>query len=306
MQTVDQLVRVLAAAVRDGAYPPGDLLPSVRALSGERGCSAGTAARAYLRLRAAGVVTGRQRARLTVAADGAVRARAMLRGGPLLRVSGSDDPALDLLIGALGERVRVVPGPRGSVTGMGLLARGAADAVAMHLLHTGTGQHNDDFVRALAGVGPLTLLHLWRRQQVLVLPPGNPGGIRSTADLAGRRLAWRDAGTGSRLLLERALAQAGVTAAPDHGVTVDSHLGVAVAVVSGAADAGLAVRAAAESVGASWLPVADEPFELVIRTDCLPAAEELRATLASPAFRSRVEAMPGYWLRDSGGVRSAA
>lgn len=306
MQTTEALVHSLATAVRDGGYGPGDPLPAVRALAAERGCSAGTVARAYLRLRAAGVVTGRQRAQLTVAPDGAARARTMLRGGPPLRLTGSDDPALDLLIGALGERVTLVPGPRGSVTGMGVLARGAADAAAMHLLHTGTGQHNDDFVRALAGAGPLTLLHLWRRQQVLVLPPGNPAGVRSTADLAGRRLAWRDAGTGSRLLLERLLRESDVTASPDHGVTVDSHVAVAVAVVSGAADAGLAVRAAAESVGADWLPVAEEPFELAIRSDRLVVAEDLLAALASPALRSRIEVMPGYDLSDSGRMRAAA
>lgn len=306
MQTVDSLVHSMATAVRAGSYAPGDPLPSVRALAAARHCSAGTAARAYLRLRAAGVATGRQRAQLTVAADGPARARAMLRGGPALRLTGSDDPAFDLLIGALGDRVCLVPGPRGSVAGMGMLARGAADAAAMHLWHTGTGQHNDRFARALTGAGPLTLLHLWRRQQVLVLPPGNPDGIRCTADLTGRRLAWRDPGTGSRLLLERVLHEAGVSISPDHGVTVDSHLAVAVAVVSGAAEAGLAVRATAESVGADWLPVAEEPFELVVRTESLPVVEDLLAVLASPAFRSRVEVMPGYDLSDSGSMRDAA
>ncbi len=76
--------------------------------------------------------------------------------------------------------------------------------------------------------------------------------------------------------------------------------------VSGAADAGLAVRAAAESVGADWLPVAEEPFELAIRADCLPAAEELLHALASPGFRSRIAAMPGYDLSRSGNLRDAA
>ncbi|MBA2531475.1 MAG: GntR family transcriptional regulator, partial [Nocardioidaceae bacterium] len=54
MQTVDDLVHSMGTAVRAGRYAPGDPLPSVRALAAERHCSAGTAARAYLRLRAAG------------------------------------------------------------------------------------------------------------------------------------------------------------------------------------------------------------------------------------------------------------
>ncbi|MDQ3104133.1 MAG: LysR substrate-binding domain-containing protein [Actinomycetota bacterium] len=306
MQTGAELGRLLAADVAAGRLSPGDRLQPIRTLAGERGCAAGTVARAYGRLRDAGVVAGQQRSLLRVTDDGPARARALLRGETPLRLTGSDDPVLDLLLGAVREDVTVVPGPRGSVTGLGVLARGDADAAALHLLHVGTGQHNDDFARALTVGGPVTLLHLWRRDQVLVLPPGNPDGVRSPADLAGRRLAWRQPGAGSRLLLERLLRETGVAASPDHGVTVDSHLTVAIAVASGAADAGLAVRAAAEFVSATWLPVVAEPFELAIRTDRLGAVDPLLTTLASTPFRSRVRTVPGYDLSQAGAMRTAA
>jgi putative molybdopterin biosynthesis protein len=252
------------------------------------------------------VVAGQQRSLLRVTADGPARARALLRGCEPLRLTGSDDPALDLLLSVLGDRVALVPGPRGSVTGLSVLARGEADATALHLRHMGSGRHNDEFVRPLSAGGPVTLMHLWRREQVLVLPPGNPDGIRSAADLTGRRLAWRGSGTGSRLLLERLLREARTTVSSDHGVTVDSHLAVAVAVVSGAADAGLAVRAAAESVGAPWLSVVDEPFELAIRTSRVDAAEELLAALKTRQFRAGAGMMRGYDLTRAGSMRRAA
>ena len=200
----------------------------------------------------------------------------------------------------------LVPGQRGSVTGLGVLARGDADAAALHLRHVGSGRHNDEFVRPLSAGGPMTLMHLWRREQVLVLPPGNPDDIRSTADLAGMRLAWRHPGTGSRLLLERLLHEAGATPSADHGVTSDTHLGVAIAVVSGAADAGLAVREVAESVGAAWVPVAEEPFELAIRTNRVDAAEALLAALDSTEFRAGAGTMHGYDLSRAGTMRGAA
>ena len=152
----------------------------------------------------------------------------------------------------------------------------------------------------------MTLLHLWRREQVLVLPPGNPHGIGSVADLTGRALAWRHAGTGSRLLLERLLRESGANASPDVGVVADSHLGVAVAVVSGAADAGLAVRAAAEAVGADWVPVAEEPFELAVRSDRVEAVAELTEALGSLRVRQALDALPGYDLTDAGVLRSVA
>lgn len=306
VQTAAEVARGLAADVAAGRLCPDDRLPSIRTLAGERGCAAGTVARAYLRLRDQGVVAGQQRSLLRIADDGPARARTLLRGATALRLTGSDDPVLDLLLGAVGDGVTVVPGPRGSVTGLGVLARGDADAAALHLLHVGTGRHNDDFAHAATVGGPVTLLHLWRRQQVLVLPPGNPDDVRSPVDLAGRRLAWRQTGAGSRLLLERLLRESGVAASPDHGVTVDSHLAVAIAVASGAADAGLAVRAAAESIGAAWLPVVDEPFELAVRTDRLGAVDPLLTTLANTPFRSRVRTVPGYDLSRAGDMRTAA
>jgi putative molybdopterin biosynthesis protein len=108
------------------------------------------------------------------------------------------------------------------------------------------------------------------------------------------------------LLLERLLSESGRTASPDHGIVVDSHLAVAVAVVTGAAEAGLAVRAAAESVGAAWMPLVEEPFELAIRGDRIGAAQPLLLALGSPSFRAAVATMPGYDLSAAGTMRSAA
>ncbi len=70
-----------------------------------------------------------------------------------------------------------------------------------------------------------------------MVPKGNPMGIRGMADLDGVRLAWRPPGTGSRLLLNRLLLEAGAVPAPE-GELCDSHFGVAVAVAVGAVDAG--------------------------------------------------------------------
>ncbi len=301
MQTTEHVTRTLTEDVARGRLAAGDALPSVRALAGRLGCAPGTVAGAYAALRSAGIVEGTPRSRLRVATG----AGALARGGPAgpLRLSGSDDPALDLVLRRVGDSVRLAPGRRGSVSGLGALARGAADAATVHLFHVGSRSHNDAFLRGPAGAEPLRVVHLWRREQVLVLAPGNPLGISSIADLAGRRIAWRDAGAGSRLLLERLLDEAGL-GTPAPGVTADSHRGVAIAVASGAADAGVAVRCAATSVGADWLPLEVEPFELVLREAALPAAGPLLAALGDPAVRAEVDALGGYDLTDTGTTRS--
>ena len=110
--------------------------------------------------------------------------------------------------------VAVAPGPRGSLAGLVQLARGGADAATVHLRHAPTGCFNDPFVRAALPGERTVLVHLWRREQGLVVAPGNPLGIRGVADLAGHRLAWRAPGTASRLLLERLLLEAGIDARP--------------------------------------------------------------------------------------------
>jgi molybdate-binding protein len=81
---------------------------------------------------------------------------------------------------------------------------------------------------------------------------------------------------------------------------------VAAAVSAGAADAGLAVRAVAESAGLDWVPVASEHFELAFGTAAAAAAGPLLATLASTDVQARVARLPGYDLSMTGESRIAA
>ena len=296
----------LAQEIAAGRWAEGESMPGVRRLARQVGCSVGTAARAYTALREAGVLSGSPRSRFVIAVGGAVRA-ARWRGDPgVLRMGGSDDPALDLLLRAVGDAVSVVPGPRGSVNGIVSLARGAADAATVHLLDVASGRWNDPIARGALGGAPVELVHLWRREQGLVVASGNPHGIAGVADLDAQRIAWRPPGTGSRLLLERLMLAAGCAPRPELGEPVESHLAVAAAVATGAADAGLAVRAVAESAGLGWVPVLSEPFELALDPAAKLAAEPLLATLAETTVQARLAAMPGYDLSRSGERRVAA
>jgi molybdate-binding protein len=284
----------IAESIAGGRLRPGDRLPSVRALAAERGCATATVVRAYAELQRRGLIEARDRARAIVATRTAV-----------LRVAGSDDPALDLLLRAARPAATLAPGARGSLHGLAELARGAADAAAVHLSDAGTGRHNDPFVRRLLGGEPTVLVRLWDREQGLVLPVGNPRGVRDARDLAALRLVWRAPGAGSRLLFERLLRDAGVEPRPQDGEQAESHLGVAAAVAAGAADAGLAVRAAADATGLAFVPLAAEPFELALREADLPAAGPLLRALASADMRRALDALGGYDAGSSGAIRRA-
>jgi putative molybdopterin biosynthesis protein len=71
---------------------------------------------------------------------------------------------------------------------------------------------------------------------------------------------------------------------------------VAAAVAADRADCGLGVLAAARAFGLDFVPVAREPYDLVLERET--AAEELVAPLwelfESPAFRAEVEGLGGY------------
>jgi putative molybdopterin biosynthesis protein len=296
----------LAQEIAAGWWAEGESLPGVRTLAREVGCSPGTAARAYTALRESAVLEGSPRSRFVVAPGGAARAARWHGDAEALRLGGSDDPALDLLVRATGDAVSVVQGPRGSVNGIVQLSRGEADATTLHLLDVASGRWNDPIARGALGGAPVDLVHLWRREQGLVVARGNPHGITGVADLQSRRIAWRPPGTGSRLLLERLMLATGCVPRPELGEPVESHLAVAAAVATGAADAGLAVRAVAESAGLDWVPVLSEPFELALDPSARTAAEPLLATLAQSSVQARLSAMPGYDLSMSGELRPAA
>ncbi|MGH3950625.1 MAG: substrate-binding domain-containing protein, partial [Pseudonocardiaceae bacterium] len=265
----------------------------------------GTAARAHRLLREAGVIGGGPRSRAVVTEEGVAAALVMGAHTGVVRLAGSDDPALDLLLSAVGSSVERATGGRGSVAGLGLLAQGAVDAAAVHLRDARTGQSNDAFARRVLGGEPARLVHLWRREQGIVVPRGNPLGIGEVADLGGVRMAWRPPGTGSRLLLTRLLRDAGVAPTPEAEVC-DSHFGVAVAVATGAVDAGLAVRSVAESVDADFLPVEWEDFELAVEPGSMGDLAPLLDVLASTSVHDRVSGLGGYDLRRSGESRVAA
>ncbi|WP_336026542.1 GntR family transcriptional regulator [Geodermatophilus sp. FMUSA9-8] len=63
----EQIRRQIATVVDAGLLPPGSKLPTIRALAADLGVAAGTVARAYTELEAAGVVVSRRRTGTVIA-----------------------------------------------------------------------------------------------------------------------------------------------------------------------------------------------------------------------------------------------
>lgn len=284
-----ELAAELAARVESGELPPGAELPGVRELARRFDTTVSTAARARGLLAEAGVLTLADRRRARVAPDGALAARAHRGEGRVFRLAGSDDPALDLLVRDLGPAVAIVAAP-GSSAGLRAVVAGRADGAAVHLLHR-TGVYNAPFARALLRGRRPHLVHLWRREQGLIVAPGGPASV---TDLAGLRIALRAPGTGTRVLLDRLLRDAGLDPDGVRGPVLGSHLEVALAVATGTVDAGLGVRSAARDLDLAFHPVARESYDVVLPGAALAAAAPLVTALRAQAVRTAVADLGGY------------
>jgi molybdate-binding protein len=227
-------------------------------------------------------------------------ARRFLHGEQVFRLAGSDDPALDVVTRGLGRAVRSI-GTEGSFGGLRAVRQGRADGAAVHLLHH-SGRYNAPFARGLLrGLRP-HLVPLWSREQGLLVPPGNPRGLAAAGDLAKVRVAKRRFGTGTRVLLDRLLIEAGHDPDAVSGPETGSHLETALAVASGVVDAGLGVRSVARDLDLDFVPLVSEEYDVVLPGDALDAAAPLVAALLEPATRAAVTALGGYDASRAGTV----
>jgi molybdate-binding protein len=290
----------LAGRISAGDLAAGAELPGVRELATRFGTTASTVSRAQRALADAGVIVTADRRRSRVAPDGAVAARRFLHSELVFRLAGSDDPALDVVTRTLGRAVQGI-GADGSFGGLRAVRQGRADGAAVHLLHH-TGVYNAPFARGLLrGLRP-HLIHLWRREQGILVPPGNPRGLATAADLAKLRVAKRRHGSGTRVLFDRLLLAAGHDPDAVAGPETGSHLEAALSVASGVVDAGLGVRSVARDLDLDFVPLVAEDYDVVLGAAALDAAAPFVAALHDPAVRSAITALGGYDTTDSGRV----
>lgn len=299
-----QVSQDIAGNIESGVLGPGDELLSIREAAARYKTTGSTIGRAYRHLADAGVIELADRRRSRVAAAGDAAARRLLGGHPVLRLAGSDDPGLDIALRHTGASITTV-GARGSFHGLTRIWRGTADAAAIHLRHR-SGGHNSTFARTLLRGRRPAIIHLWRREQGLLTPEGNPGHITGPGDLHALRIARRPFGTGTRVLLDQLLTEAGIAPTSMTGPEASSHLEVAMSVASGQADTGLGVRAAATALSLGFVPVTWEDFDIVLSGDALPAAEPLIAALRDPATQSSIDTLGGYDLTRAGSVEMLA
>ncbi len=159
-------------------------------------------------------------------------------------------------------------------------------------------------VRERLGAG-YSLLHLARWQEGIALATSVRARTASTITKARLRWVAREEGSGARHCLDRLL---GSKSRRHFRYVAYDHREVALAIRSGFAHAGVAVRLAAEEAGLDFVAIQREDYELCyseeLRGD--PALTSLRKTMQQAPLKRLFHDLPGYDVRHMGGERSVA
>ena len=152
------------------------------------------------------------------------------------------------------------------------------------------------------------LVHVAGRHQGLFVARGNPLGVQTLADLTrpSVRFVNRQAGSGTRMLLEMMLAKAGVASCDIAGFNSAefTHSAVAAYIASGMADVGVGVQTAAERFNLDFIPLVRERYYFALSIAALedPLMRQLLAVLRQPGYHAIVNALPGYDAADTGKI----
>jgi excisionase family DNA binding protein len=247
--------------------------------------------------------------------SGLARPAGMVAADPPPIVGGSQDDLLEWSLRESGSGLASLT--EGTARGVDRLLRGEVIAAAIHF-HSDTlpedspEDANIAAVRAMAGLHDAVLVGLARREQGLLLAPGNPKQLHTLADVvaSGARMAVRQPGAGAQMLLEVLLTRTGVARKDLRRLEPPCLTGpdLAAAIRTGKADCGVATRAAATSAGLDFVPLLFENFDLLMRQRSYfrPSIQALIGFLGEKRLKQRAAELTGYDPTPSGQIRFAA
>ncbi len=221
-------------------------------------------------------------------------------------VAGSHDPLLDWALRESGCGLALLT--EGSQRGLDRLSAGHALIAGLHLHDAASDTDNVVAVKRLAWPHDLVLIEWARRDQGLILAPGNPLGLTSVRDLVEKapRVAARQSGSGAQVLLEGLIAGAGVDGGRLRLVEppCSNESDLALSIAHGQADCGVAIRAVASLFRLDFLPLRQERFDLAMRRRDFfaPSMQRLLAFARTDAFVQRARDLTGYDVSGVGQV----
>ncbi len=240
--------------------------------------------------------------------SGLIRPAGMMRGEPPPIVGGSQDDLLQWALRQSGSGLASLT--EGSEKGIDRLLRGEVAAAAIHFHAGESGEDaNIEAVSAMPQLHDAVLVGLTRREQGLLLQPGDPKRIGGLGNVlaTGAKMAVRQPGAGAQMLLDVLLLQAGASQKDLNRLEPPCLTGpdLAAAVRSGLADCGIATRSAARAAGLDFVPLTWERFDLLMRqrTYFQPPFQALMRFLARDNVSRYAAELTGYDANSVGTIR---
>jgi len=226
----------------------------------------------------------------------------------LLVIAGSNDILLEKTLSIFNVRHPghlAVFGNLGSVGGINALRRSLCHMATSHLLQDNGNDYNFVFLQRRFDHIPV-VVNFCKRDQGILLQRGNPRNITVVADLGkpGIRIVNRSLATGTRLLFDKELRQAGIAgerlAGYDH--EVNRHMDVGLEILGGHADAGPGIRPVASLLGLEFLPLRQERYDLLVTRERFfdQGIQYFLSLLHEKAFTQAAEQLEGYDVSISG------
>lgn len=224
---------------------------------------------------------------------------------------GSHDNSLDVLADQIRSKhsnITFSSSNVGSMGGLMAIKKGVCHLAGSHLLDTEDGSYNISYIKKYLPNISIKLVNFVFRDQGLIVPPGNPKKIKGIEDLGRDDIVFinRQAGSGTRILLDYRLQQLGIEPQAIRGYENEeyTHMSVAVAVLSRVADVGLGIYAAAKALNLNFIPVVTEQYDLVIPKEHFESKNIriLLETINTAKFKKRVEALGGYNTERTGEI----
>lgn len=217
-------------------------------------------------------------------------------------VLASCDPAAGLLAShyhaATGMRLLVIP--RSSQQSIEMLKDGLVHLAGLHFSTEEAPNRNTELVGATLGNG-FQMARLAQWQEGIAM--AGTSALRSVRGVLNAKLIWvgRESGSGARRCLDE-LLQGRRTPR----IEARNHQGVAQAVQSGWADAGVCVQMVSEEAGLKFFPVQQESYDVCFST-ALAGDRRIKAfikVIRSLAYRRLLSELPGYDASSTGDIWS--
>ncbi|MED5578712.1 MAG: molybdopterin biosynthesis protein [Nitrospinota bacterium] len=223
---------------------------------------------------------------------------------------GSHDNALDLLTVELQRKfgLQLSISSVGSMAGLTALKNGGAHFSGAHLLDPSSGEYNWTYIRRYMPDTEVVVVNFVQREQGILVRSGNPKNVKVFSDLTLKKLSVvnRQSGAGTRVLFDHFIEKEKLKSSDFIGYdqVETTHIGVAMAISSGRADAGLGIRSAANLLGLDFIPLQNERFDFVFPVEFANSkiGTDLISVLRDQKFHANVSSLGGYNTELSGTV----